>query len=63
MGYLARTKLVLSQGGPPLAVFTCLAAVVVAGFAGTSSAKLLDRILSKVDKRQPAIVESDPYSF
>ena len=29
--------LVLSQGGPPLAVLTCLATVIVAAFAGTGS--------------------------
>ena len=38
--------LVLGQGGPTLAVLTCLATVVVAGFAGTGGAKLLDRILT-----------------
>ncbi len=39
--------LVLSQGGPRLAVLTCLATVVVAGFAGTGSVKLLDRLLAR----------------
>ena len=58
--------LVLSQGGPRLAVLTCLATVVVAGFAGTGSAKLLDRILAfgrpEVAKA-PLTAEGDPYSF
>jgi H+/Cl- antiporter ClcA len=57
--------LVLSQGGPHLAVLTCLATVVVAAFAGTGSAKLLDRILSRgraVVTKKPLIAE-DPYSF
>jgi H+/Cl- antiporter ClcA len=57
--------LVLSQGGPHLAVLTCLATVVVAAFAGTGSAKLLDRILSRGRARvikKPLIAE-DPYSF
>src|SRR5262245_51801693 len=48
--------LVLSQGGPRLAVLTCLATLVVAAVAGTGSARLLDRILT------PTIAE-DPYSF
>ena len=57
--------LVLSQGGPRFAVLTSLATVIVAAFAGTGSAKLLDRILSFVlpgAAKKPAIVE-DPYSF
>ena len=57
--------LVLSQGGPRLAVLTCLATVVVAAFAGTGSAKLLDRMLSLARPgvaAKPMIVE-DPYSF
>jgi H+/Cl- antiporter ClcA len=55
--------LVLSQGGPRFAVLTCLATVVVAAFAGTGSAKLLDRILSPaVIARKPMIAE-DRYSF
>jgi len=57
--------LVLSQGGPPLAVLTCLATVVVAAVAGTGSAKVLDRILSIARpgvEKTPAISE-DPYSF
>jgi CIC family chloride channel protein len=37
--------LVLGQGGPKLAMLTCLATVVAAGFAGTGAAWLLDRIL------------------
>ena len=58
--------LVLSQGGPRLAVLTCLATVVVAHLAGTRSALLVDRILSrgKADVgRKPTTVERDPYSF
>ena len=57
--------LVLSQGGPLLAVLTCLATVVVAAFAGTASAKLMDRILSLGRTRaakKPMFAE-DPYSF
>jgi H+/Cl- antiporter ClcA len=56
--------LVLSQGGPPLAVLTCLATVIVAAFAGTGSAKMLDRLLSL---GCPAVAKEpmaqDPYSF
>jgi H+/Cl- antiporter ClcA len=57
--------LVLSQGGPPLAVLTCLATVVVAAVAGSRSAKVLDRILSMA---RPAVAKTsaiaeDPYSF
>lgn len=57
--------LVLSQGGPRLAVLTCLATVIVAAFAGTGAAKMLDRILSL---RRPGVAEEpvmaqDPYSF
>jgi H+/Cl- antiporter ClcA len=37
--------LVLGQGGPKLAMLTCLATVVVAAFAGKGGAWLLDRIL------------------
>jgi CIC family chloride channel protein len=37
--------LVLGQGGPKLAMLTCLATVVVAAFAGKGAAWLLDRIL------------------
>jgi H+/Cl- antiporter ClcA len=55
--------LVLSQGGPRLAVLTCLATVVVASFAGTGSALLVDRMwprgLTDVEKKP----ERDPYSF
>ncbi len=57
--------LVLSQGGPRLAVLTCLATVLVAALAGTGSAKLLDRILSHVRTvvaKEPTAAE-DPYSF
>ncbi len=38
--------MVLGLGGPRLAVLTSLAAVVVAGFAGTGAGALLDRFLS-----------------
>jgi chloride channel protein, CIC family len=57
--------LVLSQGGPRLAVLTCLATVVVAAFAGTGSAKLLDRILSRVHPgvAEKPMIAGDPYSF
>jgi H+/Cl- antiporter ClcA len=57
--------LVLSQGGPHLAVLTCLATVLVAAFAGTGSAKLLDRILSLLRTRfgKKPITAEDPYSF
>ena len=37
--------LVLGQGGPKLAMLTCLATVTAAAFAGTGAAWLLDRIL------------------
>ena len=57
--------LVLSQGGPRLAVLTCLATVVVAALAGTSSAKLLDQILSlaHTGAAKKPIIAQDPYSF
>jgi chloride channel protein, CIC family len=57
--------LVLSQGGPRLAVLTCLATVVVASFAGKGSALLVDRILSRgdVDVGKKPTMEPDPYSF
>ena len=58
--------LVLSQGGPRLAVLTCLATVVVAGFAGTGSALLVDRIRSRAQAyvgKKPPTMERDPYSF
>jgi H+/Cl- antiporter ClcA len=58
--------LVLSQGGPPLAVLTCLATVVVASFAGTGSALLVDRIRSPAGAdvgKKPSTTERDPYSF
>jgi len=58
--------LVLSQGGPLLAVLTCLATVIVAAFAGTYSAKLLDRILSLAHlrpEREPPTIAEDSYSF
>jgi chloride channel protein, CIC family len=37
--------LVLGQGGPKLAMLTCLGTIVTAGFAGRGAAWLLDRIL------------------
>lgn len=37
--------LILGQGGPKLAMLTCLVTVATAGFAGTGAAWLLDRIL------------------
>ncbi len=37
--------LVLGQGGPRLAMLTCLATVAAAGFSGTGAAWMLDRIL------------------
>ncbi|MGB6191917.1 MAG: chloride channel protein [Terracidiphilus sp.] len=57
--------LVLSQGGPHLAVITSLATVVVAAFAGKASALLVDRILSpgQIPDQQLATAESDPYAF
>ena len=57
--------LVLTQGGPHLAVVTCLVTVIVAAFAGTASAKMLDRILSLGRPRvaQEPILAQDPYSF
>ena len=51
--------LVLGQGGPHLAMLTCLATVIVAAYAGTGAAFLLDRILT----RWPHPVESDSYTF
>jgi len=51
--------LVLGQGGPALAMLTCVATVVVAAFAGTGVAFLLDRLLT----RWPHPVESDSYTF
>lgn len=37
--------LVLGQGGPLFATLTCLATVVVAAYAGTGAARLVDRVL------------------
>jgi H+/Cl- antiporter ClcA len=51
--------LLLGQGGPPLAVLTCLATVIVATYAGRAVAFALDRILA----RWPYPVESDSYTF
>lgn len=57
--------LVLSQGGPHMAVLTCLATVVVAAYAGTWSAKLLDKILAlrHAVAAKKLVVAEDPYSF
>jgi H+/Cl- antiporter ClcA len=48
---------VLGQGGPHLAMLTCLATVVVAAFVGTATATLLDRVLgfgkAYIAKRAP----------
>src|SRR6185312_2118696 len=57
--------LVLSQGGPHLAVLTCLATVLVAAFAGTWSAKLLDRVLSyrRTAVSKQLVIAEDTYSF
>jgi len=62
---LTAVALVLSQGGPHLAVLTCLATVIVAAFAGTGSAKMLDRILSlrRRSLSEEPIMAEDPYSF
>jgi H+/Cl- antiporter ClcA len=51
--------LILGQGGPPAAVLTCLATVVVAAYAGRGAAFLMDRVLA----RWPYPVVSDSYSF
>ena len=51
--------LVLGQGGPCLAMLTCVATVIVAAYAGKGTAFLLDRILA----RWPYPVESDSYTF
>jgi H+/Cl- antiporter ClcA len=51
--------LVLGQGGPPLAMLTCLATVIVAAYAGTGVALLLDRLFA----HSPHPVESDSFTF
>lgn len=51
--------LVLGQGGPRLAMLTCLATAIVAAFVGRGTALVLDRILA----RWPYPVESDSYTF
>jgi H+/Cl- antiporter ClcA len=51
--------LVLGQGGPPLAMVTCLATVIVAAYAGHGTAFVLDRMLA----RWPYPVESDAYTY
>lgn len=52
--------LVLGQGGNPHAVLTCLVTVIVAAYAGTGAAFLLDLILQR---RSPHPVVSDSYTF
>ena len=42
---LTAITLVLGQGGPLFAMLTCLATVVVAGYAGNRAALLVDRVL------------------
>src|SRR6185437_1018471 len=42
---LTAIALVLGQGGSLPAMLTCLATVVVAGYAGTGAARLVDRVL------------------
>lgn len=63
---LTAVALVLSQGGPRLAVLTCLTTVLVAAVAGTWAAKMVELIPSpgrgRGTAREPEIVE-DPYSF
>ena len=51
--------MVLGQGGPHLAMLTCLATVVVAGFAGTVVASLVGH--SYIEKR-PHQFETEPSS-
>jgi H+/Cl- antiporter ClcA len=51
--------LVLGQGGPPFAMVTCLATVIVAAYSGHATAFLLDRALA----RWPYPVESDSYTY
>lgn len=55
----ATIALVLGQGRDPLAIVTCLAAVVVAAYSGNGTAYLLDRI----PERTPHPIESDSYTF
>jgi H+/Cl- antiporter ClcA len=52
--------LILGQGGSPLAMLTCLATIIVAAYAGTGAAFLLDLIL---ERREPHPVVSDSYTF
>jgi chloride channel protein, CIC family len=51
--------LVLGQGGPRLALLTCVATVIVAAYVGRGAAWLVDRILA----RWPYQVESEAYTF
>lgn len=51
--------LVLGQGGPPLAMLTCLATVAIASYAGTGVAFLTDLILGP--RTHPVV--SDSYTF
>jgi H+/Cl- antiporter ClcA len=53
--------LVLGQGGPGLAMLTCLGTVIVAAYAGTGTAFLLDRILARAPHPHPVV--SDSYTF
>jgi H+/Cl- antiporter ClcA len=53
--------LVLGQGGPGLAMVVCLATVIVAAYAGTGTAFLLDRILARWPHPHPVV--SDSYTF
>jgi chloride channel protein, CIC family len=57
--------LVLSQGGPWVAVLTCLATVGVAAFVGTGSAKVADRMLTlaHIGVAKRPVIAQDPYSF
>jgi chloride channel protein, CIC family len=51
--------LLLGQGGPPLAVFTCLVAVLVATYTGTVTASLVDLALL----RWPRPADGGEYTF
>jgi len=51
--------LILGQGGPPLAVLTCLATMLVATYTGMGAVFLMDRLLA----RWPHPEEGDAYTF
>lgn len=51
--------LLLGQGGPPLAVLTCLATAMVAAYTGTAAVYLMDRLLA----RWPYPGERGEYTF